>query len=104
MVELAVAALEDVARNGLSPDELARGIGQSKGSIVLGLEDTGSRMSRIGTADLSLGELPSIDASLARIEAVTLDDIAREAHTILSEPRSMTVIGPFDESRRFDLG
>jgi predicted Zn-dependent peptidase len=104
VVELAVAALEDVARNGLSPDELARGIGQSKGSIVLGLEDTGSRMSRLGTADLSLGELPSIDESLARIEAVTLDDIAQEARAILSEPRSMTVIGPFDASRRFDLG
>ena len=103
VVELSVAALEDVARHGLSAEELARGKGQSKGSIVLGLEDTGSRMSRIGTADLSTGELPSIDESLRRIEAVTLEDMAREAGAILSEPRSMTVIGPFDESRPFQF-
>jgi predicted Zn-dependent peptidase len=104
VLELAVASLEDVARNGLTAEELARGKGQAKGSAVLGLEDTGSRMSRIGTADLILGELPSIDESLARTDAVSMDDIAREATAILSLPRALTVIGPFEESRRFDLG
>jgi predicted Zn-dependent peptidase len=104
VLELAVASLEDVARNGLTAEELARGKGQAKGSAVLGLEDTGSRMSRIGTADLILGELPSIDESLARTDAVSMDDIAREATAILSLPRALTVIGPFEDSRRFDLG
>jgi predicted Zn-dependent peptidase len=104
VLELAVASLEDVARNGLTAEELARGKGQAKGSAVLGLEDTGSRMSRIGTADLILGELPSIDESLARTDAVSMDDIAREATAILSLPRALTVIGPFEESRHFDLG
>ena len=71
---------------------------------MLGLEDTGSRMSRIGSADLSTGDLPSIDGLLARIDSVTIDDIAREAAAILSVPKSLTVIGPFEESRRFSLG
>jgi predicted Zn-dependent peptidase len=104
VLELTIAGLDEVARDGLSPEELERGKGQSKGSIVLGLEDTGSRMSRIGSADLSTGDLPSIDGLLARIDAVTMDDIAREAAGILSAPKSLTVIGPFEESRTFSLG
>jgi predicted Zn-dependent peptidase len=104
VLELTVAGLDEVARNGLTLEELERGKGQTKGSIVLGLEDSGSRMSRIGSADLSTGDLPSIDGLLARIDAVTLDDIAREAAAILSAPKSLTVIGPFEESRQFSLG
>ena len=104
VVELALRSLDDVARTGLTPEELARGKGQAKGSIVLGLEDTGSRMSRIGNADLSLGELPSIDEVLRRMDAVTLDDVAREAATVLAAPRALTVIGPFEPDRTFPLG
>jgi predicted Zn-dependent peptidase len=103
VLELTVAGLDEVARNGLTPEELERGKGQTKGSIVLGLEDSGSRMSRIGSADLSTGDLPSIDGLLARIDAVTPEDIAREAAAILSAPKSLTVIGPFEESRQFSL-
>jgi predicted Zn-dependent peptidase len=103
VLELAVAGLDDVARNGLTAEELARGKGQSKGSIVLGLEATGSRMSRIGNADLTMGELPSIDETLARIDAVTLEDVAGEAAAVLSMPKALTVIGPFDEGRAFPL-
>jgi len=103
VIDLAVAGLDEVARNGLTAEELERGKGQTKGSIVLGLEDTGSRMSRIGSADISTGDLPSIDGLLARIDAITLDDIAREAATILSAPKSLTVIGPFEESRVFTV-
>ena len=86
VLALAAAGLDEVGRSGLTGEELARGKGQTKGSIVLGMEDTGSRMSRIGTADLTLGELPSIDATLARIDAVTLEDVAREAAALLGRP------------------
>jgi predicted Zn-dependent peptidase len=103
VVELAVATLDAVAREGLTAEELERGRGQTKGSIVLGLEDSGSRMSRLGSADVSLGELPSIDELLRRIDDVTLDDVAREAAAVLDVPRSLTVIGPFGADRTFRL-
>ncbi|HEX6888526.1 MAG TPA: pitrilysin family protein, partial [Candidatus Nanopelagicales bacterium] len=104
VLELAAAALDDVARNGLTAEELARGKGQAKGSIVLGLEDSGSRMSRIGSADLVVGELASIDEVIARIEAVTMDDIMAAASSVLAAPRALTVIGPFEADRTFALG
>ncbi|MGB8021025.1 MAG: insulinase family protein, partial [Candidatus Nanopelagicales bacterium] len=104
VIELAVDELDDVARHGITAEELARGKGQSKGTIVLGLEDTGSRMSRIGKADLTMGELPSVDAVLKRIDAVTMDELAQEAAAVLSASKALTVIGPFDEDRPFDIG
>ena len=63
--------LAKVAADGLTDEELERGKGQIKGGLVLGLEDTGSRMTRIGKAELVHGELLSIDELLDRIDAVT---------------------------------
>ena len=60
-------------------------------------------MSRLGSADVNIGELLSIDALLARIDAVTLDDVAREAAAVLEAPRALTVIGPFEPDRTFAL-
>ncbi|MGI8954368.1 MAG: M16 family metallopeptidase [Nocardioidaceae bacterium] len=90
-----------LAGRGLSVDELERGKGQLRGAVVLGLEDPGSRMSRIGKADLMHGELDSIDEVLARIDAVTLDDVNAVA-ALLATPPTLAVVGPFDDTDRFD--
>jgi predicted Zn-dependent peptidase len=87
--------LATYAERGPSLDELERGKGQLKGSVVLGLEDPASRMSRIGKADLLNGELASLDELLANIDAVTLDD-AREAAGMFAGKPALAVVGPFD--------
>jgi predicted Zn-dependent peptidase len=89
--------LQRVAEGGITTDELARGKGQLRGSLVLGLEDTGSRMSRLGKSELVYGQLLSVDDLLARIEDVTVDDIREVAADVLSRPLSLAVIGPFDD-------
>jgi predicted Zn-dependent peptidase len=86
-----------VADHGLTDEELGRGKGQLRGSMVLGLEDTGSRMSRIGKSELVYDELMSVDEVLARIDAVTPDDIRAVAHDILAQPLTLTVVGPFED-------
>jgi predicted Zn-dependent peptidase len=101
VLELLLAQLSEVAANGLTPEELRRGKGQAQGSIVLGMEDSGSRMSRLGNADLTVGELPSIDETIRRIDEVTLEDVAAEAALLLSAPRAVSIIGPFEEDRTF---
>ncbi len=103
VLELALAELADVAANGVTDEELERGKGQARASLVLGLEDSASRMSRLATGDLILGELPSLDERIARIDALTGEDIARDAAAILAAPRALTVVGPFDEDRAFAL-
>jgi predicted Zn-dependent peptidase len=99
VLDIAREQLAAVARTGLTQVELERGIGQTRGSLVLGLEDTGSRMTRIGKADLTMGELPSVDELLARVGAVTLDDVRSLAGELLDGPMALTVIGPFDAQR-----
>jgi predicted Zn-dependent peptidase len=90
-----------VAATGITLEELERGKGQLRGSLVLGLEDTGSRMSRIGKAELVYGELLSVDEVLAKIDAVTLDDVAAVSSDLLTARPTLAVVGPFDEGRDF---
>ncbi len=89
--------LTAVASDGITAEELDRAKGQSRGSLVLGLEDTGSRMSRIGKGELVHGELLSVDEVLARVESVTLDDVRTVAGDLLAQPLALGVIGPFDD-------
>lgn len=101
VIDLARTEVARVVADGISADELARGKGQLRGSIVLGQEDTGARMSRIAKAELLYDELPAIDEVLRRIDAVTLDDVRELAEQLLTAPPTVTVIGPFDGDRDF---
>ena len=93
--------LVKVAAEGLTADELLRGKGQLRGGLVLGLEDTGSRMSRIGKAELLTGRLWSTAEVLAAIEAVDIDDVKEIAGSLLETTPTLAVIGPFDAERDF---
>lgn len=97
VLEVTHDVIADVAERGLSDDEVRRGRGQLRGSVVLGQEDAGSRMSRIAKGELLYGEIPSIDDIIARIDAVTADDIAGLARELLTEPVTYAAIGPFDD-------
>jgi predicted Zn-dependent peptidase len=95
VLELTRVELARVAADGITADELARGKGMSKGSFVLGLEDTGSRMSRLAKGELLYGDLMPVDELLARVDAVTLDDANALAAELLARPMSLAVVGPF---------
>jgi predicted Zn-dependent peptidase len=97
VLDLCREQLDQVATSGLTDEELRRAKGQMRGSLVLGLEDTGSRMSRLGKAELVYGELLEVDEILARIDAVTLDDVRDVAKDVLTRPLSLGVIGPFGD-------
>jgi predicted Zn-dependent peptidase len=86
--------LSRVAAHGISEEELARGKGQLRGGLVLGLEDSGSRMSRLGKAELVHDELLSIDEVIARIDSVTLDEVREVAAAVFGGPEILAVVGP----------
>jgi predicted Zn-dependent peptidase len=87
--------LVEVADGGLDAAEVARGKGQLRGGLVLGLEDNGSRMSRLGKAELTRGEYRSLDTTLADIDAVTEEDVAALARELLGRPATVAVVGPY---------
>jgi predicted Zn-dependent peptidase len=90
--------LADAAEHGLSDAEVARGKGQIRGGMVLGLEDSGSRMSRIGKGELAYGEVLTVDDLLGRVDAVTPDAVREVAAEVLRRPQCLAVVGPFTES------
>ncbi|TDC82283.1 insulinase family protein [Micromonospora sp. KC606] len=99
VLDLTRAELTRIAADGITEAELARGKGMSKGSFVLGLEDTGSRMSRLAKGELLYGDLIPVDELLTRVDAVTLDDVNTLAAGLLARPMSLAVVGPFDAHR-----
>jgi predicted Zn-dependent peptidase len=92
---LMVAELERMADAPMGAAELARSIGQLCGGLVLGMEDTGSRMSRLGKAELVHGELLDVDESLERVRAVTAAQVQELAAELAAAPRSVVRVGPF---------
>lgn len=95
VLALMVAEIDAIARGELSTAEIERGKGQMRGGIVLGLEDAGSRMTRIGKSELAYGDILGVDEVLARIDAVQPRDVAEVAADVLGRPRCLTVVGPF---------
>jgi predicted Zn-dependent peptidase len=86
--------LSRVAAHGITEEELVRGQGQLRGGLVLGLEDSGSRMSRIGKAELVHDELLGIDEVMDRIASVTLDQVRDVARQVFGKPEILAVVGP----------
>jgi predicted Zn-dependent peptidase len=95
---------EEIAKvisGGLTDDELNRGKGQLRGSIVLGLEDPSSRMSRLGKAELVYPRLEPVDEILTAIDGVTHEDVRQVAAAVLDQPKALAVVGPFDDADTF---
>lgn len=85
-----------VSEHGLPARELDAAKGHLKGSIAMSLETSSSRMRRLGRAELIEGEIPSLDEIVARIDAVTSDDIERVVERVIADrPRTLATVGPF---------
>ena len=55
-------------------------------------------MSRIGAGLLLHGEVLTVDEVLARVEALTLEEVHGAAAELIAAPRTLSVVGPFDDS------
>lgn len=97
VVQLIQEQLADIKSGGITGPELHRAKEHLKGQLVLGLESTGRRMTRLGKIEITQGELLSLDELVERIDAVTKDDVAKLANDLF-DPNMMvlTVIGPFE--------
>jgi predicted Zn-dependent peptidase len=95
VISIMQAVLESVARDGLSSEEIERGKGRLRGGMVLGLEDSGSRMTRIGKAELTYGDILGVDDLLGMVDAVTPEQANELAAELIAQPTCLTVVGPF---------
>lgn len=100
----AEVALAEVAAllQSLPPAELAKGKQMARGRIQLRMEDTRSVAGWIGSQELLLGQVLTVDHVVARIEAVTLDDVLRVGRSLLRpELATIAAVGPFEDDQVF---
>lgn len=86
--------LDDVRRHGLTEAEVERGKGGSRGSMVLAMEESSSRMMALGEAETVTGRLVPLAEAIAAIDAVTTAEVAEVAATIFAGPRILSTVGP----------
>ena len=92
----------NVAEHGLTLDEIKRAKGAVTGSMVLGQEDTGSRMTRIGKSELVYGEIMSFDEILREVNSVTPEQVHQLARDLFTQPATLGVVGPFRSTSKFE--
>jgi len=97
-LEIASEQIRDIAAGNVRPEELARAKENLKGRIMLSMESTSNRMSRLGKSLISDTELLSIERIVAEIEAVEPEALAELAGVLLApEKLSAAGIGPNEE-------
>jgi predicted Zn-dependent peptidase len=103
-LDVTARELRAIAEGRLNEGELDRAKENLKGRLLLSLESTSARMSRLGKALVTNSELPSIDETLARVEAVTEAGVAELAGSLYAPERlSAAAIGPSERRLRSAL-
>lgn len=93
------SVLAAVARDGITEAECRIAKGSLRGGLVLGLEDSSSRMSRLGRAELNYAKHRSIESTVRQIDRVTLDDVNAVARMLLTKRYGAAVVGPYKSKR-----
>jgi predicted Zn-dependent peptidase len=93
VAELMLSEFRGIASRGVTDEEMRRASGQLSGASALALEDSDTRMSRLGRSELTLGEFVDLDESLRRIAMVTPDDVRELAEELVARPLSIAAVG-----------
>jgi predicted Zn-dependent peptidase len=89
--------LRDLKKTGVTAEELKRAKDHLKGSLMLSLESTSSRMNRLAKHELHLGSFLTIDEMLASIDGVKHEEVQALVTEVLDEDRlALTTLGPLD--------
>ena len=89
--------LRDLKKDGVTTDELKRAKDHLKGSLMLSLESTSSRMNRLAKHELHLGSFLTMDAMLASIDSVKHEEVQALVTQVLDEDQlALTTLGPLD--------
>jgi predicted Zn-dependent peptidase len=93
VVRLTLEEFRRIKGERLPEDELRRSKDHLKGSLMLSLENTGSRMSHLARQEIYFQRRFSLDEIIGGIEAVTGDDVARIASAIFAGGLGVSILG-----------
>jgi predicted Zn-dependent peptidase len=98
VAELLLGEFRRLGTGGATDDEMRRAVGQLSGASALALEDSDTRMSRLGRSEITLGEYADLDESLRRLALVTPKDVRDLAVELASRPLSIAAVGTVEAS------
>ncbi|HEV8473711.1 MAG TPA: pitrilysin family protein [Methylomirabilota bacterium] len=89
--------LREVKKSGVTEDELRRAKDHLKGSLMLSLESTSSRMNRLAKHEMHFGSFFTLDMMLASIDRVAHEEVQALVSELLDEDQlALTTLGPLD--------
>jgi len=91
--ELMLSEFRRLAADGVTDAEMMRARGQLSGASALSLEDSDTRMSRLGRSEITLGEFVDLDEALRRLALVTAQDVRALADELSARPLSIAAVG-----------
>jgi predicted Zn-dependent peptidase len=97
MLKSILKEVREIKKNGINEDELRRAKDHLKGSLMLSLESTSSRMNRLAKHELHLGAFLTMDEMLAAIDGVRHEEVQALVTELLDEDHlALTTLGPLD--------
>jgi predicted Zn-dependent peptidase len=100
VVESITKEFRELKQQPVTQEELRRAKDHLKGSLMLSLESTASRMSNLARQEMYFGRFFTLDELVESIEAVTADDVQRIAQTFFdSRQIALTVLGNLEDFR-----
>ncbi|NBI27412.1 M16 family metallopeptidase [Chengkuizengella marina] len=93
VLDVTMKTLESILLKGMSTEQLKKSKEQLKGSLILSLESTSSRMNRLGKNELMMGKHLSLDEIINKIESVTTDDVNSLLSKMFSTPFAVAMVG-----------
>lgn len=92
VLEVILREVRSLAKRGITRDELVRTKDQMKGSLMLSLESSHSRMNKLAKDELINRKRTTLDDMIREIDAVTLDQVGRVAGELF-DPGTLSVTG-----------
>ena len=96
VLKLVRGELDKMMDAGITKEELARARGHVQGSLAISLEDADGRMNRLGRNEITGLDHLSVDEIMARVDAVTLEDVIEVSRAAYAGPYVLGATGPFD--------
>lgn len=98
VLKVTMDIIGEISITGITEAELKRGKEQLKGSLILSLESTSSRMNRLGKNELMLGNHHTLDELIAKIESVEMEHIHSLSKEIFTQPFALAMVGQSDQA------
>lgn len=97
VLDLMRSELHRVGEGGVSEAEVESARSHLRGSMSLGLEDSGARMTRLGHDQLVHGRVEPVEEIERRLASVRTEEVSAMARELLAAPLTVAAVGPFGD-------